>query len=197
MLFACPATDDFFRARIDHMIDLRHPLAVLVSRMPWQAIEARVAQVFSRKGRPGVVMSDLDLFGEQVQRAPVSNNAGRPRIPLRFMISLLYLKHAFNESDEGVVARWADTPRWQFFSGCAYYEDRPPCDATTLVKFRQLLGEEGVEELLAQTINVAVELKLIKPQELTRVIVDSTVQHKAITYPSDSRLLETARIKLE
>lgn len=81
MLFACPATDDFFRSRIDHMIDLRHPLAVLASRMPWQAIEARVAQVFSRKGRAGVVMPDLDLFGEQVQRAPVSNNAGHPPHP--------------------------------------------------------------------------------------------------------------------
>lgn len=196
MLFACPATDDFFRSRIDHMIDLRHPLAVLASRMPWQEIEARVAQVFSRKGRAGVVMPDLDLFGEQVQRAPVTSNAGRPRVPLRIMIALLYLKHAFNESDEGAVARWADTPRWQFFSGCAYYEDRQPCDATTLVKFRQLLGEEGVEELLAQTINVAVQLKLIQPQELTRVIVDSTVQHKAIAHPTDSRLLETARAKL-
>ena len=136
MLFACPATDDFFRSRIDHMIDLRHPLAVLSSRMPWQEIEARVAQVFSRKGRAGVAMPDLDLFGEQVQRAPVSSNAGRPRVPLRTMIALLYLKHAFSESDEGVVARWADTPRWQFFSGCAYYEDRQPCDASTLVKFR-------------------------------------------------------------
>ena len=196
MLFACPATDDFFRSRIDHMIDLRHPLAVLASRMPWQEIEARVAQVFSRKGRAGVAMPDLDLFGEQVQLAAVASNAGRPRVPLRIMIALLYLKHAFNESDEGVVARWADTPRWQFFSGCAYYEDRQPCDASTLVKFRQLLGEEGVEELLAQTINVAVELKLIKPQELSRVIVDSTVQHKAIAHPTDSRLLETARAKL-
>jgi transposase, IS5 family len=196
VLFACPATDDFFRSRIDHMIDLRHPLAVLSSRMPWQEIEARVAQVFSRKGRAGVTMPDLDLFGEQMQRVAVASKAGRPRVPLRTMIALLYLKHAFNESDEGVVARWADTPRWQFFSGCAYYEDRQPCDATTLVKFRQLLGEEGVEELLAQTINVAVELKLIKPQELTRVIVDSTVQHKAIAHPTDSRLLETARNKL-
>lgn len=72
----------------------------------------------------------------------------------------------------------------------------PPRDETTLVKFRQLLGEEGVEELLAQTINVAVKLKLIKPQELSRVIVDSTVQHKAIAHPTDSRLLETARVKL-
>ena len=196
MLFACPATDDFFRSRIDHMIDLRHPLAVLASRMPWQEIEARVAQVFSRKGRAGVAMPDLDLFGEQVQRAAVGSNAGRPRIPLRIMIALLYLKHAFNESDEGVVERWGETPTWQFFSGQAYFEHHRPCDATTLIKFRQLLDEEGVEELLAQTINVAVDLKLIKPQELTCVIVDSTVQHKAIAHPTDSRLLETARTKL-
>jgi transposase, IS5 family len=196
VLFACPATDDFFRSRIDHMIDLRHPLAVLASRMPWQEIEARVAQVFSSKGRAGVAMPDLDLFGEQVQRVAVASDAGRPRVPLRVMIALLYLKHAFNESDEGVVERWGETPTWQFFSGQAYFEHHRPCDASTLVKFRQLLGEEGVEELLAQTINVAVDLKLIKPQELSRVIVDSTVQHKSIAYPTDSRLLETARAKL-
>lgn len=160
------------------MIDLCHPLAVLASRMPWQEIEARVAQVFSRKGRAGVAIPELDLFGEQVQRVASASNAGRPRVPLRIMIALLYLKHAFNESDEGVVALWADAPRWQFFSGCAYYEDRQRCDASTLVKFRQLLCEEGVEELLAQTINVALELKLIRTQELSRVIVDSTVQHR-------------------
>jgi IS5 family transposase len=59
-----------------------------------------------------------------------------------------------------------------------------------------LLGEEGVEALLAQTINVAVELKLIKTEELSRVIVDSTVQHKAIAHHTDSRLLEIARAKL-
>lgn len=195
-MFACPATDDFFRARIDHMIDLRHPLAVLASRMPWQEIEAGVAHLFSRKGRAGVAMPDLDLFGEQVQRAAGASNAGRPRVPLRIMIALLYLKHAFNESDEGVVERWGETPTWQFFSGQAYFEHHQPCDATTLIKFRKLLGEEGVEELLAQTLNVAVDLKLIKPQEFARVIVDSTVQHKAIAHPTDSRLLETARTKL-
>ena len=195
-MFACPATDDFFRLRLDHMIDLRHPLVVLASRMPWQQIEASVAHLFSRKGRDGVPMPDLDLFGEKVQAQGRTSKAGRPRIPLRIMISLLYLKHAFNESDEGVVERWRDTPRWQYFSGAAYYEDRLPCDATTLIKFRQLLGEEGVEELLAQTINIAVDLKLIKPEHLAQVIVDSTVQHKAVAHPTDSRLLEVARTKL-
>jgi transposase, IS5 family len=195
-MFACPATDDFFRGRIDHMIDLRHPLAVLSSRMPWQQIEASLSHFFMRKARNGVAMPDLDLFGEAPAVAARQSHAGRPRVPLRNMILLLYLKRAFNESDEGVVARWAETPSWQFFSGAVYFEQTPPCDATTLVKFRQLLGEEGVEELLAQTINVAVELKLIKPQELSRVIVDSTVQHKSIAHPTDSRLLETARVQL-
>ena len=195
-MFTCPATDDFFRSRIDQMIDLRHPLAVLSSRMPWQEIEARVAHLLVRKAHAGQAMPDLDLFGEKPQRQAAASKAGRPRVALRIMVSLLYLKHAFNESDEGVVDRWGETPTWQFFSGQAYFEHQRPCDATTLVKFRQLLGEEGVEELLAQTINVAVELKLIKPQELSRVIVDSTVQHKAIAHPTDSRLLETARVKL-
>ena len=192
-MFSCPATDDFFLSRLDHMIDLRHPLAVLASRLPWQEIEARVAQVFSRKGRAGVTLPDLDLFGEQVQRVAVASHAGRPRVPLRIMISLLYLKHAFNESDEGVVERWGETPTWQFFSGQAYFEHHRPCDATTLIKFRQLLGEAGVEELLAQTLNVAVDLKLIKPQELSRVIIDSTVQEKAISARSSAKPAPSGR----
>jgi IS5 family transposase len=195
-MFACPATEDFFRARLDHMIDLRHPLCVLSCRMPWQHIEASLSQLFMRKARASVAMPDLDLFGEAPAVTGRASNAGRPRVPLRVMIALLYLKHAFNESDEGVVERWGETPTWQFFSGRAHFEHRRPCDATTLIKFRQLLGDEGVEELLAQTINAAVEMKLIAKGELSRVIVDSTVQQKAIAHPTDSRLLEVARDKL-
>lgn len=178
------------------MNHLRYPLAVLALRMPWQNIEARVVQVFSCKDHSGVVILDLDLFGEQVQRVSVSSNARRPLVPHCIMVALLYLQHVFNESDARVVARWVDTPRWQFFSGHAYYEDRQPCKATTMVKFRKLPGEEGAEELLAHSINVAAHLQLFKLQELTRMIVDSTVQHNAIAHPDDSRLLETARIML-
>ena len=195
-MFADAATEDFFRARLDHMIDLRQPLVVLASRLPWQQLEASLAHLLSRKARTGLAMPDLDLFGEAVQRVDRKSNAGRPRVPLRTMIALLYLKHAFNLSDEAVVERWAETPRWQFFSGLAYYEERLPCDATTLVKFRLLLGEEGVEELLAQTITTAVCLKLIPAAALATVVVDSTVQEKAVAHPTDSKLLETARSKL-
>lgn len=195
-MFQDLGTEDFFRLRLDMMLDLRSPLVVLSSHMPWQQIEASVAHLFARKVKDGKRLSDLDLFGQGIQTLPKKSNAGRPRVPLRIMISLLYLKHAFNESDEGVVDRWAETPSWQFFSGSAYFEQRHPCDATTLVKFRKMLGDEGVEELLAQTINAAVNMKLIKPETLKTVVVDSTVQEKAIAHPTDSKLLETARTKL-
>ena len=134
------ATEDFFRLRLDHMIDLRHSLAVLSSRMPWQQIEASVAQLLSGKVRAGKKLPGIDLFGEQIQMSAVKSNAGRPRVPLRTMMALLYLKHAFNESDEGVVQRWSETPVWQFFGGRAYFDQALPCDCTTLVKFRGLLG---------------------------------------------------------
>jgi IS5 family transposase len=190
-------TADFFRSRLDQMIDLRHPLAVLASRMPWQELEASIAHLFAKAVRAGKNIEDLDLFGgvAKVVSAGVSP-AGRPRLPLRLMISLLYLKHAFNESDEGVVERWAETPTWQYFSGLDYFEHRWPYDPSLLVRFRRALGEEGVEALLQQTINVALTLKLIAKASLATVIVDTTIQHKAIAYPTDAKMLETARAKL-
>jgi IS5 family transposase len=111
------------------------------------------------------------------------------------MASLLYLKHAFNESDEGLVERWSETPTWQYFSGMDYFEHRAPCDPSLIGKFHQLIGEEGVEELLAKTIAVAVNLKLISKKALETVVF-TTVQPKAVAYPTDSRLLEVCRAKL-
>ena len=190
-------TDDFFRNRLDQMIDLRHPLAVLANRMPWQEIEASLSQRWARQVKAGKRVDDLDLFGpvSTVSGGGISN-AGRPRLPTRLMVALLYLKHAFNESDEGVIQRWGETPTWQYFSGNEYFEHRWPCDPTQLGRFRKALGEGGVEELLARTLEVAVTLKLIARKELARVIVDSTVQEKAIAHPTDSKVLETARAKV-
>jgi IS5 family transposase len=108
------ATDDFFRARLDTMIDMRHPLAVLATRMPWSAIEASLAPLFAHKERAGRVVEDADMFGVALalEGAGVSNR-GRPRLPIRLMVALLYLKHAYGESDESVVERWAENVVWQ------------------------------------------------------------------------------------
>ena len=189
--------NDFFRSRIDQMIDLRHPLSILASRMPWQEIEASLAHNFARKVKAGKKVEDIGLFGPEVKVVGGGiSKAGRPRLPLRLMVSLLYLKHAFDESDEGVCERWSETPTWQYFSGLDYFEHKLPCDPTLLVKFRRLLGEEGVEEMLSQTVAAAQNLKFISKKQIETEIVDSTVQPKAVAYPTDSRLLEVARRKL-
>lgn len=188
---------DFFRARLDAMIDLRHSLAVLATRMPWAQIEASVAPYLKRPPRSGRRSVVVDLFGTTAEMAGAGvSAAGRPRLPIRLIVSLLYLKHAYGLSDDEVVERWAQDVPFQFFSGCEYYEHRLPCDSSLISRFRKDLGEPGVEELLKTTIETAVAINALKKADLQRVIVDTTVQEKAIAHPTDSRLLEVARRKI-
>jgi Transposase domain (DUF772) len=163
-------TDDFFRARLDQMIDLKHPLAVLANRMPWAQLETALAPALARKNREGKIIEDGDLFGPTLEIAGSGTSAaGRPRLSIRLMSSLLYLKHAFNLSDEDVVARWAENVVWQYFSGQTYYEPKLPCEATQVGRFRNAIGEAGVEELLKATIDAAITTKAIRPHEFERV----------------------------
>lgn len=169
---------------------MRHPLAVLATRMSWAAIEATLVPVFEPRSRDPQICEAIDLFGvSPMELAGGISAAGRPRLPIRLMVGLLYLKHAYNESDESVCERWAQDVYFQFFCGEEYFQPRLPCDPTNLVRFRQALGEAGVEELLAATIAAAVQMKAVRPVEFERVIVDTTVQEKAIAYPTDSRIL--------
>jgi len=190
-------TPDIFRCRIDAMINLRAPLAVLATRLPWARIEALLAPKFEHLNRAGDILKCSDLLGPvQVVVGAGQSAAGRPRLPIRLMASLVYLKHSYNLSDEELVARWSENVLWQFFSGMEYYEHRQPCDPTQIGRFRRDIGEEGMEQLLKATIDTAVDARAVKPVEFERVIVDTTVQEKAIAHPVDSRLLEIARHKV-
>lgn len=190
-------TDDFFQSRLDAMIDLRHPLAVLATRMPWAQIEASFAPLFAHRDRAERATEAVDLFGIAPKFAGAGvSAAGRPRLPIRRMVGLLYLKHAYNLSGEAVCERWAQDVYFQFFCGEAYFQPHLPCDRTNLGRFRSAIGDAGVEELLATTITVATNTNAVARGEFTRIIVDTTVQEKAIAFPTESRLLEVARAKL-
>ena len=105
--------------------------------------------------------------------------------PIRLMVSLLILKYVRNLSDENLVEQWSENIYYQYFSGEHHFQPQVPCVPTELVAFRQRIGEAGVELILKESIRVN-----DPPDEgpATVVSVDTTVQEKNITYPTDDKL---------
>jgi IS5 family transposase len=162
---------DLFKAQFTQILDLDHPLVVLAGKIDWHRLDGALAECF---------VSDV----------------GAPALSTRLIIGLLYLKHAFNESDESLVERWVENPYWQYFCGFSTMQHELPLHPTSLVKWRQRLGPERLPELLKETIALAVREKAIAPSELQQVNIDTTVQEKNITHPTDSKLLCKAIQKL-
>jgi transposase, IS5 family len=104
------------------------------------------------------------------------------------MVGLSYLKHTFNLSDEAVVERFTENPYWQWFCGYAYFQHELPCDASSLTRWRKRVGPDGLEKLLAATIQAGLASGAVQPASLERISVDTTVQPKAITHPTDAKL---------
>jgi IS5 family transposase len=121
---------------------------------------------------------------------------GRPEIPIRVIVGLHYLKYLENESDESVIKKFCENPYWQYFCGMETFQHQLPCHPTTLVKWRKRIGEKGVEKLLSHTIDTAKRMALLPEDLLKNVNVDTTVQEKAITFPTDTKLCHRMRIKL-
>lgn len=163
-----PQTAELFRPRLDEQLNMRHPLVRLAGLMDWEQIERHFASHFT-SGR------------------------GRPALPPRLVAGLLYLQHANDASDEAVVNTWLENPYWQYFTGETYLQTELPIDASSLTRWRQRIGEEGVELLLAVSIEAARAAGLINKASVQRVIVDTTVMPKAIAHPTDSRLLDKSR----
>lgn len=121
---------------------------------------------------------------------------GRPALPTRLMASLLYLEHVYAPSDEDTVERWSENPCRQRFSGERYFQRELPCDPSSPMRWRQRIGEAGCERLLAQSVQAARRGRAIKRDSVDTVVLDTTVQPKAIANPADSRLLNKAREQL-
>lgn len=109
---------------------------------------------------------------------------------------LHYLKHTYNLSDEAVVETWVENPYWQYFCGCEYFEHEFPIDPTSMTRWRNRLQEAGMEKLLEQTIKIGLKTGVLKQQQLKRLSIDTTVQEKAIAFPTDARLYQKMRLKL-
>jgi len=108
---------------------------------------------------------------------------GRPALPIRRMVGLLLLKQLCNLSDERVVEQWTLNPYFQFFCGEREFQWGAPCAASELVHFRGRIGPGGAEKLLA--LSIALHGDQAKEKE---VVLDTTAQEKAITFPTDAKL---------
>jgi IS5 family transposase len=112
------------------------------------------------------------------------------------MAGLAILKHMHDLSDEVLCERWVENPYYQFFCGEEFFQHRLVFDRSSLTRWRQRMGEERLQALIQESLSVATRTKAIKPSELSRVIVDTTVQPKNVMFPTDARLLNRAREKL-
>ena len=156
---------DLFRARLDQIINMRHELVQLAGKLDWEWLDNEIAPLYSDKGRPG--------------------------IETRFVIGLLLLKHIYGLSDEGACERWVHDPYFQHFTGEEFFQHVFPHERSDLSHWRKRLGDK-LELLLAESLRVAHEAGALRINDLKRVTVDTTVQPKAITFPTDAKLLHAA-----
>jgi len=159
---------DLLRSRLDAIIDMSHPLVKLARTIDWSFLEQRFGTVYEDK-------------------------PGRPPLPTRLMAGLAILKHSYDLSDEMLCERWVENPYYQFFCGEEFFQHRLVFDRSSLTRWRQRMGEERLQALLQESLAVATKTEAIKPSDLNRVIVDTTVQPKNVMFPTDARLLNRAR----
>ncbi len=77
----------------------------------------------------------------------------------------------------------------QLFCGEAYFQHALPLDRSSLSRWRKRIGPERLELLLAETLATAQRAGAAEPKHFERVTIDTTVQPKAVTHPTDSKLL--------
>ena len=146
---------------LEDMLSHEHPLFQLSNKINWECFENAFSPLYC-------------------------NNNGRPAHPIRLMCGLLILKHLRNVSDEMVVSQWSENAYYQYFCGGLEFMPKQPCDASELVHFRNRIGEEGMELILAESIRVNTDHD--DEDHFDTAFIDSTVQEKNITYPTDAKL---------
>jgi IS5 family transposase len=162
---------DLFRSRLDQVINMEHALAKLARTIDWSFLEEKFGAVYT-------------------------DGPGQPPLPTRLMAGLAILKHTYDLSDEVLCERWVENPYYQYFCGEEFFQHRLVFDRSSLTRWRNRMGEARLQALLQESLSVAARTKAIKPSELSRVILDTTVQPKNVTFPTDAKLLNRAREKL-
>lgn len=162
-----PSEADLFRLRLCNMIDPRHELVRLAGLIDWEHFDKAFG----------------GFYRERV---------GRPALPTRLMAGLHLIKHMKGLSDEQLCAQWLENPYFQAFCGEEFFRHELPFDRSSMTRWRKRIGADKLEELLAETIRVALSVKAVSKREIERVTIDTTVETKAVAHPTDSHLMMRA-----
>ena len=149
---------NIFHSEFLTQLDTKDPLIKLADAINWQ------------------------IFDDEFSKHYCLNN-GRPAKPIRLMVGLLLLKQLENLSDENVVLQFKRNAYYQYFCGYSNYVPDYPCDASELVHFRHRIGIKGFEFIFKMSVSLHGKLA-----EQETVLIDTTVQEKNITYPTDAKL---------
>lgn len=125
----------------------------------------------------------IDWEQFETDLAEFYSNLGAPAKPIRLMVGLLILKQLYHLGDETVMVEWVSNPYFQYFCGESVFQWKFPCDPSDLVHFRHRIGEAGVEKILAASI--ILHGKKVLSEDIS---IDTTVQEKNITFPTDTKL---------
>lgn len=162
---------DLFRVELQSIVDPRHAMVKLAGRVNWAALEEQLGALYCEDN-------------------------GAPGKSTRLMVALHYLKYTYDLSDDQTVAHWVENPYWQTLSGMKFFEHEAPIDPSSMSNWRKRVGQAGAEALLKETIETGLRVKAVKPSQLQRVNVDTTVQEKHVRFPTDARLYDRARERL-
>lgn len=162
---------DLLRSRLDQILNMDHALVKLTRSIDWRFLEQRLGAVYD-------------------------DDPGRPPLPTRLMTGLAILKSMHNLSDEALCERWLENPYYQLLCGEEFFQHRLPFDRSSLTRWHLRMGEERLMALLQESLAAATRLGAAKPADFRAVIVDTTVQEKAITFPTDAKLMHRARERL-
>ena len=158
----------------------------MLSESPVKSIQVGFFDIFDQldPNQPLIVLGQQFNWAALEQAfEPLYSNKGRPGKPIRLMSGLLILKQLYNLSDEQLVEQWQMNPYYQVFCGEKHFQCKLPCHSTELVKFRNRIGKKGAEQIFALSVAMHGEAA-----EEEVVLADTTVQEKAITYPTDTKL---------
>ena len=150
---------NMFQVPLKQFINESHELVQLSKKIDWESLESNL-------------------------RVYYCEDNGRPGVPIRLIVGVIMLRRMFNQSDESVLDHWVENPYWQYFCGETCFRHDYPFDRTELIKFRRRIGKEGAEQILKASVNLF-ESKEVQEKE---VLIDTTVQEKNITFPTDAKL---------